>query len=242
MSPSIHQHLSEHLRCIGLQHESGVEERDRLKSDGETSAVSKERDVDLGELDIELPEVVDVVSKQSVTQVTLDQLILQSVLLGSENELKGVKSNLILLDIAIHEDKRLYPVVNAVADEVILKKKLFTKDKSKVSLTEQSVQETIIALHQLILNVLQDGSYLSEWEQVKVVSCLFTSVHLVIESEILHVRHHTFVLNWSSELSEDDVAGVHDELEISPSTLLIEDENKLVVEAKPINQLKYGSE
>jgi hypothetical protein len=76
---------------------------------------------------------LDVLSKHLLHEVRFNKLMLQGMLIVLEQILIGVQSNLILLHISINKDHAFNLVVDAVPDEVVLKDKLFSKDKSEIS-------------------------------------------------------------------------------------------------------------
>ena len=78
--PGVHHQLSEHAWSLWLEHESCVDQRDALKADWVAPAEGQELQVYLGELDIELPEVRDVVLEQLVDEGAGQQLVLQGCL------------------------------------------------------------------------------------------------------------------------------------------------------------------
>ena len=64
----------------------------------------------------------------------------------AQQVLEGVQSDLVLLHVGVHEHHRLDLVVDAVPDEVELQDKLLAKDKAKVGLAQELVQEIVILL------------------------------------------------------------------------------------------------
>lgn len=76
MSARIHKHLSVDLWCIVLQHQRSINQADCLKTKRERAPESKELKINLAELDIEFSEISDVIEENSLTEVTLDELVL----------------------------------------------------------------------------------------------------------------------------------------------------------------------
>jgi hypothetical protein len=53
-----------------------------------------------------------------------------------------------------------------VADEIILKSELLSKDKAEVHLCEKLIDEAVILANELIQDVLENGSNFSEGEHI----------------------------------------------------------------------------
>jgi len=155
---------------------------------------------------------------------------------GAKEELKGVEPDLVLLDVGVHEHHRLDLVVDAVPNEVKLEDELLAEDKPKVSLTEELVEEGVVLFDELVENVLQDRSNFSHLEDLKPSLVFDLLVHLVVKRNVLHWAHPVSILERSSKLSKDLVACVNNKFEIGSAALLVEQEDELVVEAKPVEE------
>ena len=56
--------------------------------------------------------------------------------MGSQQILKCVQSDFVLLDVRVHKHHALYTVVDAMPDKVVLKQQLFSKDEAEISIAE----------------------------------------------------------------------------------------------------------
>ena len=81
MASRVHQELSVHLRRIIPEHQRRVNQRDSLESEGVRSAEGEELKVNLRELNVKFAEITDVVEENAFTEVALDKLVLDCVLL-----------------------------------------------------------------------------------------------------------------------------------------------------------------
>lgn len=69
-------------------------------------------------------------------------------------------------------------------DEVVFEEQVLTKDETEIGLGEEAVQVTGVFSYQLVENVLQNGSNLSEWEHVVLASSLSLLVFLCVKCKV----------------------------------------------------------
>ena len=139
VSARVHEHLGVDLWCIVFQHQGRVDQTDCFETKWEWTSEGEELKVNLAELYVKLSEVSDVIKEDSLAEVALQKLVLQRRLRATEDELESVKSDLVFLDIWVHENQTFNSVVDAVSDKIVLQEQLFTKYKTKISLGQQSV-------------------------------------------------------------------------------------------------------
>lgn len=120
MSPCVHDYFGEDSWGSCLLDHSRVEDGDGLQSNREGLAECEELEVNLGELDVEFSEVLDVVSEHLLDEIRFYELVLKRVLVILQEVFVCVQSDLVFLDIGVDEDHALDLVVNAVPDEVVL--------------------------------------------------------------------------------------------------------------------------
>ncbi len=69
-----------------------------------------------------------------------------------------------------------------MADEVVFQDKLLSENEAKVDFSQQLVDEVIILSHEVIHDVLKNGTNLSEGEHIILAELLRLSVVLHVES------------------------------------------------------------
>lgn len=74
-------------------------------------------------------------------------MVLQGIFFTAHDIFEGVETDLVLLNIRIHEDERLHTIVDAVTDKVEIEKHLLTEDVAEVRLRQQHVKEGIVLAH-----------------------------------------------------------------------------------------------
>lgn len=102
VTSSIHDNFCEDIGCSLFVHECGVDNGDAFKSDRECLSEGQELQINLRELNVEFPEVLDVVSEQLLNEVRLYELMLQGVLTIAQQVFEGVLSYLVLLHIGVN--------------------------------------------------------------------------------------------------------------------------------------------
>ena len=107
-----------------------------------------------------------------------------------------------------------------MADEIVLQDQLLAKYEAEIGLGQELIHKARILAHQLVEDVLQDGTNLSEGEHVVLALCLCLLVLLGIESKIL--KWQLCVLWRSSELRQSHVASFQHEIEVCSSTFFVE--------------------
>ena len=90
------------------------------------------------------------------------------------------------------------------------------------------VQERVIPPHELVKDILQDGSGFCKFEYFKFTLRLHLLVGVVVERQVFNGPSPVRILEASSELRKHLVAGVDDELEVGTAAFLVENENELV--------------
>ena len=76
-----------------------------------------------------------------------------------------------------------------MSDKVILQEQLFAKYKTEVSLRQKCVEEWIVLANNLVLDVLEDCTYVREGEDVVSAFVLDCLVCPIVESKIFHRWH-----------------------------------------------------
>lgn len=133
---------------------------------------------------------------------------------------ESIKPDLIFLHVGVNEHHAFNFIVNAVSNEIVLQNEVLPKHKSKVSFGKQLINESIIFTHQLIQYVLQNGSYLGEWEHIILSSSLDLLVSLCIMSQVFH--RNFLWLRRMSKCWESIVALFYYKLQVIFAILLIE--------------------
>lgn len=147
-------------------HEDGIEDRNSFQSEGEALTERKELNINLTVLNVKFTEVSDIVTNYLLKELGLKQLIFQSVFVRPAQELYGIESDLVLLDVGVEQHITFKLVVNTMAYEVVVKEKLLTKNESEVSLGQELVEMGLVQPNQLVLDILQDGTNGSKWEDI----------------------------------------------------------------------------
>jgi len=68
-----------------------------------------------------------------------------------------------------------------MADEIVIEEELLSEDVAEVSLGQELIEMRLVQPHQLVLDILQDGSNGSKWEDV----AAFLLLHGLVGSLIL---------------------------------------------------------
>jgi len=82
-------------------HEDGIEDRNSFQSEGEALTERKELNINLTVLNVKFTEVSDIVTNYLLKELGLKQLIFQSVFVRPAQELYGIESDLVLLDVGV---------------------------------------------------------------------------------------------------------------------------------------------
>jgi len=68
-----------------------------------------------------------------------------------------------------------------MADEIVIEEELLSEDVAEVSLGQELIEMRLVQPHQLVLDILQDGSNGGKWEDV----AAFLLLHGLVGSLIL---------------------------------------------------------
>ena len=104
-SARVFQHLRVDLWRVALEYQSCVQNWDCLQTQREAATESQELQVNLGELDVELPEVSNVIEEESLTEVKLNKLVFEcfsckfELFMGSQQVLKCIQTDFVLHDV-----------------------------------------------------------------------------------------------------------------------------------------------
>ena len=110
---------------------------------------------------------------------------------------------------------------------------MLAQDVAEVGLEQEFVDVRRVKAHKLVLDALQDGSQVSKRENVEALLLLDQLVLLI---EVVHsLERHRFTLR-RPELAKDVVAGGHDEVKVSFTALLAEDEDLTLLGAEPVKE------
>ena len=95
-------------------------------------------------MNIELTVVTNELFEDALPEVALDELIFHGVFRVAAKVLKGVDSDFIFLDIRVHKNEAFHFAFDAMSNQFVFQKNLFTKHKSKIALAQQCVQEVVV--------------------------------------------------------------------------------------------------
>ena len=125
-----------------------------------------------------------------------------------------------------------------MADEVIFEDKLLSENEAEVDLSQQLVDEIVILPHEVIHDVLKNGTNLSEGEHIILAELLRLSVVLQVESQVLHWQSRVRPGGLRvTECGKREVALVYHEFEVVLSVLVVEDEVLLAAHTEPVEEL-----
>ena len=115
------------------------------------------------------------------------------MLMWTKNAFKCVKSDLILFYIWVNQNHALNTIIYTMSNEIVFKQKLFAKNKAKVRLTKQLIYERIICTNKLVLDILQDTSYVCKRENFILAFVLHFFILFFIKSAVFHWWHLVIV-------------------------------------------------
>jgi len=71
-----------------------------------------------------------------------------------------------------------------MAYEIVIEQQLLSKDIAEVSLGQELIEMRLIQPHQLVLDILQDGSNGSKWEDIAALLLLHSLVGSLVLREV----------------------------------------------------------
>jgi len=81
--------------------------------------------------------------------------------------LKGVDPDFVFLHVRVHQNKAFNFAVNAVPDQFVFQKYLFSEHISKVAFAQQGVEEVVILAQELAQDVLENRTNICKGKYIK---------------------------------------------------------------------------